>query len=84
MTKTEILATVLKLAGFENINIDMERAEGVAYSGTGSRIHPNDSEPEIIRFHGTNFPSALASLLNELYTTEDIDFETNAALIYGD
>jgi hypothetical protein len=83
MSKTEYLATVLKLAGFSNIKIDMERGDGVSYSGEGHRIHP-DGEREVVSFHGTNFPTALASLLAILYDTDNIDFETNAALIFGD
>jgi hypothetical protein len=83
MSKTEILATVLKLAGFSNIKIEMERGDGVSYSGDAHRIHP-DGEIEPISFHGTNFPTALASLLAVLYDTDNVDFETNAAIIFGD
>ncbi|REC47848.1 MULTISPECIES: hypothetical protein [Chryseobacterium] len=82
MTKTAILASIMKLAGFEKIKIDLEKLDtGVEYKGYGERLIDNEWEP--LEFQAIGFEFALADLLARLYDTTDIDFETNAAIQFG-
>lgn len=76
MKKTEILAMILKLAGFEKIKIETERWDGrVSYEGSAER--KNVDVLETIDFQGENFETATANLLSVLYDTADINFEQN-------
>jgi len=81
MSKTAILAMILKLAGFEKIKVELDRLDtGVEYSGSGERKIGNVTE--IIEFQAIGFECALGDLLGKLYDTVDIDFESNAAILF--
>ncbi len=81
MTKTQFLEMILKLAGFENIKIELDRLDsGVEYTGSGER--KIGEETEFIEFQSIGFECALGNLLGILYDTVDIDFEGNAAILF--
>ncbi|MEE6129100.1 hypothetical protein V2E39_16995 [Chryseobacterium arthrosphaerae] len=81
MSKTQFLEMILKLAGFENIKVGLDRIDtGVEYQGSGER--KIGEETEVIEFQAMGFECAVGNLLGILYDTVDIDFESNAAILF--